>query len=56
MKRKHIDAMREIRLWIGQVVVPTTALIMAISPETRASAAEKMRNMKECILIKFGRS
>ena len=22
MKRKNIDAMREVRLWIGQVIVP----------------------------------
>lgn len=37
MKRKNIDAMREVRLWIGQIVVPAVTLAastMAI-PEVR---------------------
>lgn len=49
MKRKHIDAMREVRLWIGQVVVPATALVMAVSPEMRQGAAEKLKQTKEKI-------
>ena len=37
MKRKHIDAARETRLWIGQIIVPTaTAIVTVMSiPETR---------------------
>lgn len=35
MKRKQIDAMREIRLWIGQVVIPAgLAVIVLRSNET----------------------
>lgn len=56
MKRKHIDAMREVRLWIGQVIVPAMALVMAVSPEARESVAEKVRNMKERISNKLRRS
>lgn len=56
MKRKHIDAMREVRLWIGQVVAPATVLIMAVSPELRQSAAEKLKQTKEKISGKFKRS
>lgn len=37
MKRKHIDAARETRLWIGQIIVPmATAIVTVMSiPETR---------------------
>lgn len=56
MKRKHIDAMREVRLWIGQVVVPATALVMAVSPEMRQGAAEKLKQTKEKISGKIKRS
>lgn len=56
MKRKQIDAMREIRLWIGQVIVPVTALVMAVSPEAREHVAEKFKQTKECISNKLKRS
>ena len=56
MKRKYIDAMREVRLWIGQVVVPATALVIAVSPEVRENMAEKMRSVKERISSKLRRS
>ena len=26
MKRRTIDAMREVRLWVGQIVIPAVAL------------------------------
>lgn len=37
MKRKHIDAARETRLWIEQIIVPmATAIVTVMSiPETR---------------------
>lgn len=56
MKRKQIDAMREVRLWIGQVIVPATALIMAVSPEARQGVAEKAKQVKENISKKLKRS
>lgn len=35
MKQKHIDASREARLWLGQVIVPviTAVLIVKSSPQ-----------------------
>lgn len=27
MKRRDIDTMREVRLWIGQIVVPTLTVV-----------------------------
>lgn len=56
MKYKHIEAMREVRLWIGQIVVPAAALVFAISPEARTSVAEKMRDVKVKISEKLKRA
>lgn len=53
MKRKTIDSMREVRLWAGQILLPAAALVMAISPELRTSAAEKLNKAKDCIGQKF---
>lgn len=53
MTRKQIDGMREIRLWVGQVIVPATALVMVVFPETRETVISKVRNAKESIKNKF---
>lgn len=48
MTRKQIDAAREARLWIGQVIVPAITLAattMAI-PEVRAAVAAKATEVK----------
>lgn len=58
-KRQRIDAMREARLWVGQIIVPgvTLAATLATIPEIRegiawkvqqakCSAEEKIRNAK----------
>ena len=57
MKRKNIDAMREIRLWVGQIVVPAVTLAastMAI-PEVRKAVATKAIQWKESIETKLKR-
>lgn len=57
MKRKNIDAMREVRLWIGQIVVPAVTLAastMAI-PEVRKVVATKAVQWKESIETKLKR-
>lgn len=56
MKYKHIEAMREVRLWIGQIIVPAAALIFAISPAARTSVAEKMKDVKVKISEKLKRA
>lgn len=62
MKRKNIDAMREVRLWIGQVIVPgviTFGAVMQI-PQVRDSVVNasmkvkgKVTEAKDNILDKF---
>lgn len=57
MKRKNIDAMREVRLWIGQIVVPavvTVGSVMAI-PEVRQAVAVKANQWKESVENKIKR-
>ena len=49
MTYKQIEASREIRLWIGQVIVPavtTAAAILYMNPELRQKAADKVNNIK----------
>ena len=51
MKRRNIEAAREVRLWIGQIVVPAVTLAastMAI-PEVRQAVAAKARLVKRNI-------
>lgn len=48
MKRKNIDAMREVRLWIGQVIVPgviTFGAVMQI-PGVRDAIVNKVNKTK----------
>lgn len=46
MTYKQIEASREIRLWIGQVIVPALAFSMAF-PEVRQLAARKAKDIKD---------
>lgn len=57
MTYKQIETMREVRLWIGQIVVPVATLAattMAI-PEVRQAVAAKAREVKYDIGRKFKR-
>ncbi|MDY3768088.1 MAG: hypothetical protein SOZ83_00575 [Sphaerochaetaceae bacterium] len=55
MKYKTIEASRELRLWIGQVIVPamTAGIMIASNPNARNWAAEKFNGMKESVKQKF---
>lgn len=57
MTWKQIETSREIRLWIGQIVVPAITLAgMAMSiPEVREAVGSKARKMKEAINSKFNK-
>ena len=55
MTRKQIDASREIRLWIIQVIMPATALVMAI-PETRNAMIDGFQNAKRSVKSMFQKS
>ena len=51
MTRRTIEAMREIRLWYGQVIVPgvTIAAISMNIPEVRQAVAAKASQWKKSI-------
>lgn len=56
MTYKQIEASREIRLWIGQVIVPavtTAAAVLYMNPELRYKLADKASEIKETIKTKF---
>lgn len=51
MKRKNIDTMREVRLWIGQIIVPgmiTLGAVMQI-PGVKESAGEAFQAVRNKI-------
>ena len=51
MTYKQIEAAREARLWIGQIIVPaaTVAVSTLVIPEVRQAVAEKAKQIKESI-------
>ena len=53
MTWKQIEASREARLWIGQVIVPAVVGIMAVSPEARQTAKAKYVQVKNAIRRKL---
>lgn len=52
MKQKHIDASREARLWLSQIIIPIAG-IMAMCPEAREAAVAKASDLKRKIESKF---
>lgn len=48
MTHRQIETMREIRLWIGQIVVPVcTVVATALTiPEVRQAVGQKVTDMK----------
>ena len=55
MTYKQIEASREMRLWIGQVIVPAAVAVVAIAsnPQTRDYISKKYNNVKSRIKKKF---
>lgn len=53
MTWKQLEASREARLWIGQVIIPTVVGIMAVSPEARQKAKAKYVQVKNTIRRKL---
>lgn len=49
MNSKQIDTSREVRLWIGQVIVPvlTGGIILAANPNVRNWVASKVSSIKQ---------
>ena len=55
MTYKQIEASREARLWIGQVIIPAITVVGAAMtvPEVRKTVVEKANNLKTAIKKKF---
>lgn len=55
MTYKQIEAAREARLWIGQIVVPVVTTIGALMlvPEARENAVAIATNVRDRIKAKF---
>ena len=53
MTWKQIEASREARLWIGQVIVPAVVGVMAVSPEARQRVKNKYVQVKNMIRRKL---
>ena len=55
MTYKQIEASREARLWIGQVIIPAITVVGAAMtvPEVRKAVIEKANNVKIAIKKKF---
>lgn len=55
MTYKQIEASREARLWIGQVIVPAAVgIAMVLSkPEARDFAKQKYNSVKDKVKAKF---
>ena len=57
MTYKQREAMREVRLWISQVIVPasTAVILMATNPELRQAVSDKVGSAKQALKNKFKR-
>lgn len=51
MKRKNIEAMREVRLWIAQIIVPAAIIVT-----TRPEVVEALKKLVDKNLFKGGRN
>lgn len=58
MTYKQIETSREIRLWIGQIIVPAAtavAAVMYMNPELRTKVTTKASEIKNQIKAKFNK-
>jgi hypothetical protein len=55
MTYKQIETSREIRLWLGQIIIPAAGVAVAILsiPEVRHKIGSKVTNVKESIQYKI---
>lgn len=53
MTWKQLEASREARLWIGQVIIPAMVGVMAVSPEARQKVKTKYVQVKNTIRRKL---
>ena len=52
MTWKQIEASREVRLWLSQIVLPAIGITMMV-PEARTAVVEKAKEVKQSIKTAF---
>lgn len=52
MTYKQIEASRERRLWLGQIIIPVVTVLVAI-PEVRQAVSTKAKDVKQFVKKKF---
>lgn len=52
MTWKQIEASREARLWLSQIVLPVATVVMMV-PETREAVMTKAKEAKKAVETKF---
>lgn len=57
MTYRQIETSREVRLWLGQIIIPAASVAVAILsiPEVRHKIGSKATNIKESIQYKIRR-
>ena len=52
MSYKNIEASREARLWLGQIIIPVAGIILMV-PEAREAVTKKIKMVKSNIETAF---
>ena len=55
MNNRHIETSREIRLWLGQIIIPAVTAVLVVSPEAREWTRTKLDNMVKRIKSAVGK-
>lgn len=53
MKWRQIETSREIRLWIGQIIVPLATAVVIVSPDARQAISNGYVKVKNTIADKY---
>jgi hypothetical protein len=55
MTYKQIEASREARLWLSQIIIPAAGVVVGLMtiPEVRQATSEKYKDVKASIKKKF---
>ena len=50
LKQKHVDASREVRLWVSQIIIPIGALIVLTNDEAREKLKEAVDGVGQKVM------
>ena len=52
---RHVETSRVIRLWLGQIIIPTVTAVLVVSPEAREWTKTKIDNVVKHIKSKLNK-